>query len=292
MVNIKGDRLQLLLGAHTSTSGGLYKALEKGNELSCTAIQIFTKSQLRWQAPPFTKDELDIFKETLFKIESIRSIIAHASYLINLASPDNEIVKKSRIAIRLELERSIQLGIKLYVLHPGYHKGIGVEAGIKNLARHLKDLIREYGNNITICIETVAGQGSSIGSNFEEIAEIIDKSGGENLGVCFDTCHVFASGYDIRDKESYNVTMEKLNRIIGLEKVKVIHMNDSKSGLDSKIDRHMHIGRGYIGLEAFKLIMNDFHFLNVPKIIETPKENNPKKYDRMNLDLLRGLLND
>ena len=282
----------ILLGAHTSISGGLDKALTRGNELECTAIQIFTKNQIRWFSPPINEEKINLFKEKFLRYRQLKRVVAHASYLINLASRDKEIEKKSIVSISFEIGISIRLGIGLYVLHPGFHVGIGAEEGIKRVSSKLKILTSEYGEDINICVETMAGQGSSLGSNFEEISEILDKAGGFGLGVCFDTCHVFSSGYDIRNREEYEKTMEDFDRVIGIKNLKVIHLNDSKGELGSGIDRHMHIGKGKIGIEAFKLIMNDLRFQGIPKIIETPKEKNPEKYDRMNLELLRSLIND
>ena len=281
----------ILLGAHTSISGGFEKALVRGFNLNCTTIQIFIKNQLRWTSPPIDEEQLYLFKEKFFRYRSIKRIVAHSSYLINLASNDSEVARKSRGLVTLEIERSIRLGVGLYVLHPGFHKGIGKKVGIKNIVAHLKSLTSEYSNDIIICIETMAGQGSSLGSSFEEISEMIDGVGNRGVGVCFDTCHVFSSGYDIREIESYTNTMERFNKLIGIENIKVIHLNDSKGDLASKIDRHMHIGKGKIGIKAFKLIMNDSRFQGIPKIIETPKVENPEKYDRMNLNLLRSLVN-
>ena len=282
----------ILLGAHTSISGGLDKAIIRAKKLDCTSVQIFVKNQLRWVSPSIDNNQLKLFRKEFLKHQELKRVVAHASYLINLASSEKEIIKKSIVAISHEIEESIKLGISLYVLHPGFHKGLGIKNGIKNVIMNLKSATSEYGDDIIICIETMSGQGSSLGSRFEEISEMIDGVGERGVGVCFDTCHVFSSGYDIRSQENYLNTMYMFDRIIGIEKIKVIHLNDSRADLGSHIDRHMHIGKGKIGVDAFRFIMNDSNFQGVVKIIETPKEKNPEKYDRMNLDLLRSLIDD
>ena len=278
----------ILLGAHVSIAGGFARAVERAEKLNCTAIQVFTKNQVRWDAPALKDDEIEEFNLRL-SASGIRIVVGHSSYLINLASDDKTIAKKSIDALFLELDRCRKLGIPYYVIHPGAHKGAGKEKGIINIVYRLKEAVKEYGDSVTICVETMAGQGTTIGERFEDIASIIDGVGDE-IGVCIDTCHIFAAGYDIRTEEAYNNTFSQFDRIIGMDFLKVLHLNDSKADLGAHVDRHIHIGKGRIGLKAFGFLMNDSRFAGIPKIIETPKDSNYEYYDRQNLETLRSLL--
>jgi deoxyribonuclease-4 len=275
----------LLIGAHMSISGGFFNSLYSGKELECTTIQIFTKSANQWKAKELSSEDIEKFKQAQ-KQTGIIPVVGHDSYLINIGSGDKELLQKSREALLLELTRSEKLGLSCLVMHPGSNPD--EKEGIKRIADSLSWVHSRSKNYKTkICLETTAGQGSSIGYNFEQIAQIIDLTQeDERLGVCYDTAHTFEAGYDIRDKKAYEKTFKLFNKIIGLNRLKVIHMNDSKKDLGSRVDRHEHIGKGFIGLEGFRLILNDKRFEKVPKILETPKE---EDMDEKNLTILRNL---
>jgi deoxyribonuclease-4 len=268
-----------------SIGGGFFNSLYSGKELGCATIQIFTKSANQWKAKELTSEDIEKFKQAQ-KETGIIPVVGHDSYLINIASGDKELLQKSREALLLELTRSEKLGLSCLVMHPGSNPD--EKEGIKRIADSLSWVHSKSKNYKTkICLETTAGQGSSIGYKFEQIAQIIDLTQeDERLGVCYDTAHTFEAGYDIRDKKVYEKTFKLFNKIIGLNRLKVIHMNDSKKDLGSRVDRHEHIGKGFIGLEAFKLILNDRRFEMVPKILETPKE---EDMDEKNLATLRNL---
>ena len=275
----------LLIGAHMSIGGGFFNSLYSGKELGCTTIQIFTKSANQWKAKKLTSEDIDKFKQAQ-KEAGIFPVVGHDSYLINAGSGDKELLQKSREALLLELTRSEKLGLLYLVMHPGSNPD--EKEGIKRIANSLSWVHSKSKNYKTkICLETTAGQGSTIGYKFEQIAQIIDLTQeNERLGVCYDTAHTFEASYDIRDKKAYEKTFKLFDKIIGLNKVKVIHMNDSKKDIGSRVDRHEHIGKGFIGLEGFRLILNDKRFEKIPKILETPKEEN---MDEKNLATLRSL---
>ena len=275
----------LLVGAHMSIGGGFFNSLYAGNELSCTTIQIFTKSANQWRAKELSPVDIDNFKHAK-KETGISPIVGHDSYLINIGSSNNELLKKSREALLLELTRSEKLGLEFLVMHPGSNPD--EKEGIKRISESLSWVYSKSKNyHVKICLETTAGQGNTLGHRFEQLAEILELSmGGKKLGVCYDTAHTFEAGYDIRDKETYMETFKQFDRIIGLNRLKVIHLNDSKKDLGTRIDRHEHIGKGFIGLEAFRLILNDKRFEKIPKILETPKEDD---WDKKNLSTLRRL---
>src|SRR4030095_1602989 len=261
----------LLLGAHMSIAEKLYLAIERGESIGCTAIQIFTKSNRQWKAKHLTDEEITTFKNK-WKQSSIQSIITHATYLIKIGSPDKDIEKKSIDALATDLERSASLGISYLVLHPGSHAKTDEKSCIQRISKNLNHVLK-LNPTMTIVLETMAGQGTSIGDTFEHLAEIIQESSvKKQLGVCFDTCHAFAAGYDFRTEKTYNALWEQFDTIIGLDTLKVIHLNDSKASLGSRIDRHTDIGKGAIGLKAFELFINDPRFFDIPKILETPKE--------------------
>ena len=277
----------LLFGAHMSISGGIHLALERGESIGCTAIQIFTKSNRQWHAKPLTEEEITTFKDT-WKQSSIQSIMTHATYLINIGSPNKEIEKKSVDALSMELDRSASLGIPYLILHPGSHSNTDEQSCIQQISNNLNKVLKKN-SDITILLETMAGQGTSIGHKFEQLAEIIKQSDfKKQLGVCFDTCHAFVAGYDFGTEKSYKKTWEQFDTIIGLGKLKAIHVNDSKKEIGSRVDRHTDIGKGKIGREAFKLLFNDQHFFDIPKILETPKDDLTD--DKRNLETIVGLL--
>ena len=281
----------LLLGAHMSIAGGVSTAPARGEELGCTAIQIFTKNANRWDAKPLSEEEISSYVEEMSKT-SIKSVVAHDSYLINLCSPVDELLEKSRNAFLIEMERCEQLGIPALVTHPGSHVGSGEDVGIKGIAASL-DWLHEnfHGTTAKVALETTAGQGTNLGYTFEQIASMIEQTkDSDRLVVCLDTCHIFAAGYDIRTEATYNDTIEKFDKVIGLDKLACIHMNDSKFEFGKKKDRHEEIGDGFIGLEGFGFIMNDERLKAVPKVMETPKGDDGKSQDIINLKKLRLLL--
>lgn len=262
----------LLLGAHISIAGGFYKAIERGAAIGCTTIQIFTKSNRQWAAKKISDEEIDLFKKTRRAL-SINPIIAHASYLINIASPNTDARQKSAHALQLELERCEQLGIEYLVLHPGANLNGSMEESLDLVATTLDEILETVPGNTKILLEIMAGQGSTICSNFEQIAAIRSKSHHKKrVGVCFDTCHAFTAGYDFRSEKHYEAMWKQFDAIVGIEHIYAIHLNDSKKGLGSHVDRHENIGKGELGLQTFELLMNDKRFFDVPKILETPYE--------------------
>ena len=280
----------MLLGAHMSISGGMFMSLERGKSIGCQTIQVFTKNANQWKAKLLTKKDIEDYLEHQRKT-GISPVVAHDSYLINLASPDPESYEKSIEAFFIEMERAEKLGIPYLIFHPGAHLGSGEEEGLKRIADSINRVYkRARGFSLKLLLETTAGQGTNLGYSFEQLARIIDLVDKKKyMGVCYDTCHTFAAGYDIRDKSSYNKTFEDFDRVIGLERLKVFHINDSKKGLGSRIDRHEHIGKGMLGIEAFRLLLNDKQFKDTPMILETPKGKEMKE-DIMNLKILRGLI--
>ena len=281
----------LLIGAHVSISGGLHKAFPLAADIGCTAMQIFTKNASQWNAKPLQEKEIQQFKAA-WAASGIRMVVAHDSYLINLATPDDALLEKSRSAMRIEVERCEQLGIPSLVMHPGSHVGSGEEAGLRRVAESFDAIHRQTsGYQTKILVETTAGQGTNLGWQFEQIARIFEQvAQPERLGVCFDTCHAFAAGYDIRTAAAYRQTMAEFDRIIGLARLNAIHVNDSVKPLGSRVDRHEAIGKGYIGLDGFRWLMNDPRLADIPKILETPKGGDPVASDQENLSKLRALL--
>jgi deoxyribonuclease-4 len=285
-----GKKHKLLLGAHMSIAGGLEQAIIRGESIGCTTIQIFTKSNRQWFAKKISQDESHLFHEKINK-SSIQLIVAHASYLINLGSPHTIINKKSVKAVIQELERCELLKIPYLVLHPGSGLHLSEKECIDLIAKNLNTIFEQALGETVILLENMAGQGSSVCHKFEHIADIIKQSSFEKrLGVCFDTCHAFAAGYDLRTAISYEKTWQKFDDIIGLNRLKVIHVNDSKKDLNSHIDRHENIGEGKLGLEAFKLIFNDKRFFDIPKILETPKDSLDD--DVMNMTKIKEILTE
>ena len=279
-----------LLGAHMSIAGGVGNALLDGKKVNCDAIQIFTKSSRQWAAKPYTKEEIEQFKVNR-KDTGISTVIAHDSYLLNLGSPDTALRNRSVAAFIDELERCETLGVSNLVAHPGAHVGAGEVEGIKTIAKSLDEVHTACpGYNVKITLEITAGQGSNLGYRFEQIRSIIDATKqSERLRVCFDTEHAFAAGYDIRTKDGYERTFTQFDEAIGIKLLAAFHLNDSKKEFNSRVDRHEHIGKGFIGVEAFRLLMNDKRFWGLPMCLETPKGPDLKE-DRENLTLLRSLI--
>jgi deoxyribonuclease-4 len=277
-----------LIGAHISIAGGLDQAPSRGEEIGCTAIQIFTKNQVQWKARPLSSLEIVNYRQALAN-SSIQSVVAHNSYLINLASPEEKLLNKSRQAFVDEMDRAESLRIQSLIFHPGSYKNADENVGLRLIADSIDFVYQQRPDfRLKLLLETTAGQGTSLGYSFEQLKWIIDRiAHPDRVGVCLDTCHIFAAGYDIRSQLSYEKTFDRFDQVIGLEKLQAIHLNDSKKELGSRVDRHEHIGQGQIGLEAFRLIMNDLRFVNVPKLLETSGD--LKKF-KENLDLLKSLV--
>ena len=288
---MKYSMSSLLLGAHFSISNGLHNALYEAEKYGCTALQIFTKNTSTWKERTLTQEEITRFDKAREQT-GITSIASHTSYLINLATPDRIKHVMSCNALKHELIRSSLLNIPFVVLHPGAHMGKGKEAGIEKVALSINEIFTQTPDIQTrLLLETTAGQGSALGHTFEQLASIIEKIENQNrIGICLDTSHLFAAGYDFRSSESYRKATDAFDEIIGFENLYVIHLNDSKKELGSRVDRHEHIGEGYIGIKAFELLMNDMRFWDVPKIIETPKQKDGRDMDKMNLNRLRSLV--
>ena len=283
------------LGAHMSILGGLHLALERGHSIGCETIQLFTRNSARWKAKARTPEELELYRETLART-GIVPVFAHAIYLINLASPDKQVRVQSNEALREELARCHEAGIPYLVLHPGSHKGTGLERGIARIAQSIRDAYAEHPEyTVVTLLENTAGQGDTIGRTFAELAQIevlCRKSSGEactQIGYCFDTAHALASGYEIRTPEGYTETLARFDEVLDLERLRCFHLNDSKTDLGSHRDRHEQIGQGYVGLETFRMLLNDARFADRPMLLETPKDDDLHQ-DVENLALLRSLL--
>lgn len=281
---------ELLLGSHMSTAGGMAKAIERGESIGCTAIQVFVKGNTRWQFPPLKDDDVAAFRAGL-KRGNIKSVIAHAIYLVNLCSNKPDFVQKSIDDLVDELTRCHTLGIPGLVLHPGAHVGAGEEAGLAGIVAGLDEVFdTTAGMDTQILLETTAGQGSCLGWQFAELGHLIrNVKQPERLGVCLDTCHVFAAGYDIRTADGYQQMWTQFDAEVGRDRLKAIHLNDSKNPCGSRKDRHHHIGQGEIGLEAFRFLMNDESLRSVPMVLETEKDKAMTE-DIENMAILRSLL--
>ena len=278
-----------LLGAHMSIAGGIGNALLLGAKVQCDAIQIFTKSSRQWACKPYSQEEIAQYRENQ-KTTGIKKVIAHDSYLLNLGSPDAVLRQRSILAFIDEMERCELLGISNLIAHPGSHVGSGEDQGIKTIATSLNEVHQACpGYEVKVTLEITAGQGSNLGYRFEHIVRMFDATReSERLQVCFDTEHAFAAGYDIRTREGYEQTFSEFDETIGIERLAAFHLNDSKKEFNSRVDRHEHIGQGHIGLDAFRLLMNDKRFWGVPMCLETPKGLDLAE-DRQNLGLLRSL---
>ena len=276
------------LGAHMSIAGGLHLALERGRDLGCGPVQIFLKNQRQWAARALGAEEIQAFRNAM-RATGIRPVFAHASYLINLAAggpPRGRAID----AFTDELERAEALALTCVVIHPGSHLGEGLETGIARVVAAVDEVTRRtQGYRVRIALENTAGAGRAIGRTLAELAAIIGRAAQpERLGVCLDTCHLFASGHDIRTRTGYAAVMEECAIRLGVARVLAFHLNDSRAPLGSGLDRHEHIGRGFLGRAAFAWLLNDPRFATVPKVLETPKEPEPRA-DRRNLATLRAL---
>ncbi|MBM3298731.1 MAG: deoxyribonuclease IV [Deltaproteobacteria bacterium] len=282
----------LLVGAHMSIEGGLHLAFRRGEALGCAVIQIFTKNASQWKTAPLS--EADVRQFAHERERTGIEVIAHDAYLINLGSPDRGLRRKSREAFIEEMERAELLDAPYLVMHPGAHKGSGEDNGLAAVLRSLNQILRDTaGFRVQIVVENTAGQGTSLGYSFEHLRRLShDTVAPERIGICIDTCHAFAAGYDFRDRNAYERMLEELDRLGLLDRIKVLHLNDSKKGLGSRVDRHEHIGLGMIGLEPFRMILTDSRFISVPKILETPKTLEGQDMDSVNLSVLRELASE
>ncbi len=287
--HIRNRNSQILLGAHMSIRGGVSMAIERARSIRCTAMQVFVKNNMQWFARPLTRHEIGAFLNHVQRGELL-SVFAHANYLINLATTNPQFHANSVRALSEELVRADQLELPFLVLHPGAHLGAGEEAGLKKIVDSVDEVFRRIPNVKTkIALEITAGQGSCIGHRFEHLAHVIaNVREPERLRVCLDTAHVFAAGYDIGNESGVKKTFREFDRVIGRNRLVAIHVNDSKTNRGSRVDRHEHIGKGRIGLDAFRFIMQNPRFSKIPKVLETPKGEDLRE-DVVNLKRLRTL---
>jgi deoxyribonuclease IV len=282
-----------ILGSHLSIAGGYYKAVEAAHAVGCDCVQLFTKNNNQWRAKPISPEEVSQFRDALAS-KKISHPLSHASYLINMASPDIELWQKSVEAMVVELQRADQLGIPYVVVHPGSHTTGTEEEGIALIVKALDEIAAQTKNLAAIpLLENVAGQGSNLGWKFEQLGAMLDGVKDKSrLGVCFDTCHAFAAGYPLGTPEDYKSTWKQFDSAVGIELIKAFHLNDSKRELGSRVDRHEHIGEGEMGLEPFRLLLANKRFRKVPMYLETAKEKNAagEEWDAVNLRVLRGLV--
>lgn len=275
-------------GAHVSIAGGIFNAPKNGKEATCDVVQIFTKNQMQWRVQELRAEDVAKFKAEEVRT-GVKAICVHASYLINLGGFDAQKLRQSRENFVVEMQRAEALGIPYLIVHPGSHMGQGEQKGLDRIAESLNVVLQQCPDfKLKVLLETTAGQGDNLGYTFEQLAEIKAKvDAKDKIGVCVDTCHIFAAGYELRTPAGYEKTMAQLDAAIGADQVGIIHSNDSKRELGSRRDRHEHVGDGELGLEAFANFVNDPRFADVPMIIETP--GGPKK-DAENLAKLRGLI--
>ncbi len=281
-----------LFGAHMSIAGGCVNALLQAQAHGCDTVQLFTRAPSQWSGRELSDDEVRLFRRTLRQTR-LRLPTAHDCYLTNLASPDESLYRRSLETFLVELQRAERLGLSYLVMHPGAHVDSGEEAGLARVASALDEIhARSPRGRVRVLLETTAGQGSTLGHRFEHLARILSLvAKPDRLGVCFDTCHVFAAGYALAPAAEYQATMQAFDRTIGLGRLRVFHVNDSLKPQGSRVDRHAHIGRGEMGREPFRLLVNDRRFRHRPMILETPKEAGEEKdMDAVNLATLRGLV--
>lgn len=281
---------RLVLGAHMSIAGNMSHAFDRAESIGCTTMQIFTKSNRQWYAKPISDEEALAFKARA-QYSNVYPVATHASYLINIGAENPDIEKKSIESLAIELQRCEQLAIPYLVLHPGTAGSQKIEDCLTKIARNLTTVLTQNSGTSMICIENMAGHGSSVGHSFEQLAFIRDHvTPKDRIGFCFDTCHAFAAGYDLRNNITYEAVLDQFNTIIGLDHLKLIHLNDSKKDLSCNVDRHENIGNGKLGLEAFRLIMNDERLFDVAKILEIP-DDTLEGYAQ-NMAVLRDLLTE
>lgn len=273
-----------LLGAHVPIKGGLGAAVRAGHAMGCTALQVFTSSPRQWYSAPVSDEQILDFHRAREET-GIVDVVSHDSYLINLCAPTPEIAEKSFQGLKGEIERCARYGIDRVVSHLASYKGQDPGETLLVVAERVLEVLAETPDSVTLLMETTAGQGSSINSRFEELAILLEQTKGHpRLGVCLDTCHVFAAGYDIRTDEGYAKTFAEFDALVGLDRLRAIHVNDSMKPFGSRVDRHADIGEGEIGLRAFELLVNDERFRRVPMLLETESERHQE-----NLDRLKGL---
>ena len=287
------------LGAHISTAGGACKAFARAREATCDSFLIFTKSNRQWAAKPLTDDDITLYKNAVAEYADLHPVSVHAAYLINVASPDPALWEKSCQALKDEVERAGALGIGLITFHPGSYMTSSEPEGLDAIARAMRRLLDETADtapDTVICMETMAGQGTNLGGRFDHLAYVLENTGpSDRLGVCFDTCHVFSAGYDIRTPEAYAATMAEFDRVVGLDKIRCFHFNDSKHDLGEGKDRHDHIGRGQIGLAGFANFVNDPRWIGFTAHLETPPTEDGEDgvtidMNQVNLAALRALV--
>ena len=283
-----------ILGAHMSIAGGYYRSAEQAAAVQCDCVQLFTKNNNQWRAKPITEDDADRFRSTVSAL-GLQGTLSHASYLINLGSPKDELWEKSIDALTVEVKRATQLGIPHVVFHPGSFTTSSEAEGLTRISRALDKIHEDTDpSGAMLLLENTAGQGSNLGWDFAHFGAILSGvKVPERIGICIDTCHAFAAGYELAEPEKYEVTMETLNEAVGLEKVLAFHLNDSKGAFGSRKDRHEMIGEGEMGLEPFRNLLNDPRFQSIPMYLETPKgERAGKDHDAINLATLRDLVVD
>jgi deoxyribonuclease IV len=274
----------MLLGAHLSIAGGYINALTEAKRIGADAVQIFTKNQRFWREKEVSDDEAKAFRKAM-KPNGVKQVFSHSIYLISLGSENSDIIEKSILSLAMELRRCQALGLTHTVLHPGAAGTLQPAKAIRRIAGHIRNVLEATaGNPVKILLENTAGQGTSVGGKIENLGRLIEEIGSERVGVCIDTCHAFAAGYDIRTEKGMENLIGLIEKSVGLERLLCFHINDSKGALGSRLDRHAHIGEGLLGLEPFRYILKNFK--KVPKVTELPKENDA---DVRNLVLLRSL---
>ena len=285
------------LGAQISVAGGLYRAFERGADAGCETMMIFTKSNRQWNAKPLSDEDIRLYREAAQAHKDIYPVAVHASYLINIGSSDPALWEKSYSALKTEVERADAIDAELLMFHPGAYIDADEETGLSNIARALRRLLDETAScDVKVCLETMAGTGTTLGHRFEHLARLRDEAKNHpRFGICLDTCHIFSAGYDIRTPEVYEVTMNTFDEIVGLQHIDCFHFNDSRHNFDARKDRHCHIGQGEIGLEGFANFVNDPRWNDHPAYLETPKtetddEGNELEMDEVNLRALRQLI--
>jgi deoxyribonuclease-4 len=270
---------QLFIGAHTSAAGGAYNALLEGKSIGATTIQLFTANQKQWKGKPLSEEAIALFEKTQRETH-IQKIMSHAGYLINLGSPNEEMLQKSREGFREEIERCLALNLTYLNFHPGAATGGSPEECLDRIVKSLlsyEDFFVD--DSLRLLLETTAGQGTAVGAKFEELAYIIERVEKKiPIGVCIDTCHIFAAGYDIRTPLAWKETLEEFDKVVGLKNLHAFHVNDSKCPLGSRKDRHENLGEGEIGIESFRFLMTYTHTREIPKYLETP--GGPESWDK------------
>jgi len=282
-----------MLGSHLSIAGGLHNALTEARRLRMDCVQLFTQNQRQWRTRKLTAEAVNLWRRHRAETQMDR-VISHGGYLVNPATPDASLRRKSARAMRAELQRCEALSIEAAVFHPGAHLGAGEAKGIDRIVRTLNQIHRDLpGGSTVLCLETTAGQGAAVGWRFEHLRAILDAAAEpRRLGICLDTSHMLAAGYDLTSAEGMERTLAECDDVIGLDRVRVVHLNDSKTPRGSRVDRHEHIGHGHIPLAAFAVLVNHPRVRSVPMILETPKQIAPdgRCWDQVNLETLRGLL--